>query len=266
MIEILKSILFGIVQGITEWLPVSSTGHMLLLDEFMTLDVGANCRELFFVLVQLGSVLAVIVLFFNELWPSSRKKWTLWLKIAIASIPAGVLGLLFEDYITEKLYGTVTICIALIVYGVLFVVIERVKQKKGTKHKVNRIDDISFFKAFQMGCFQALALIPGTSRSGSTILGGMLCSVSRPVAAKFSFFMAIPIMVGTSGYKLLKCGFAYNALEIWVLAAGTVTAFLVSLLVIKGLMSFVRSHSFEVFGWYRIALSIVVLIVWLLNR
>lgn len=154
MIEILKSILFGIVQGITEWLPVSSTGHMLLLDEFMTLDVGANCRELFFVLVQLGSVLAVIVLFFNELWPSSRKKWTLWLKIAIASIPAGVLGLLFEDYITEKLYGTVTICIALIVYGVLFVVIERVKQKKEQNTRSTALMTFLFSRHSRWGAFR----------------------------------------------------------------------------------------------------------------
>lgn len=260
MIEILKALFLGIVQGITEWLPVSSTGHMVIIDSFLRMDVSAACRELFLIVVQLGSILAVIVLYFKELWPSSRKTWIMWAKIAVASVPTGIVGLLFGDYITSRLFNVWVICAALFVYGILFIVIERTRTRQGNVYTVNSIEEISFSKAFFMGCFQTLSLVPGTSRSGSTILGGMLLSVSRPVAAKFSFFMAIPAMVVSSGYKLLKCDFAFNSLEVMVLVSGTLVSFIVSLFVLKALVSFVRSHSFEAFGWYRIALSIVVVV------
>lgn len=259
MIEILKAVFLGLVQGITEWLPVSSTGHMILVDSFLKMNVSSECRQLFLVVVQLGSILAVIVLYFKKLWPSARKTRVLWLKIIVASVPAGIAGLLLEGFIEDRLYNVGVICAALIAYGVLFIVIERVKKAKGDVCRINSLDEIGYADALKIGCFQALALIPGTSRSGSTILGGMICSVERPVAAEFSFFMAIPIMAASSGLKLVKSGFGFNALEVWVLVSGTVMAFLVSLVVIKALIRFVRSHSFELFGWYRIVLGVAVI-------
>ncbi len=259
MIEILKAVFLGLVQGITEWLPVSSTGHMILVDSFLKMEVSTECRQLFLVVVQLGSILAVIVLYFKKLWPSEGKVRVLWLKIIVASVPAGIAGLFLEGFIEDRLYNVGVICAALIVYGLLFIVIERGNKAKGDVCRIRSLEEIGYVDALKIGCFQALALIPGTSRSGSTILGGMICSVERPVAAEFSFFMAIPIMAASSGLKLVKSGFGFNALEAWVLISGTVMAFLVSLVVIKALMRFVRSHSFELFGWYRIVLGVAVI-------
>ncbi|MBO5212902.1 MAG: undecaprenyl-diphosphate phosphatase [Clostridia bacterium] len=267
-LEALKAFFIGIVQGITEWLPVSSTGHMILFNEFIRLDVSDGFFELFEVVIQLGSILAVVVLFFDKLNPFSPKKdkdmkkktWSLWMKVIIAVIPAAVIGLLLDDWFNEHFYNYVVVAIALIVYGVAFIVIERFNKNK-TK-KCEDVYDIDCFTALKIGCFQVLSLIPGTSRSGSTIIGASLVGVSRSAAAEFSFFLAIPVMLGAS---LLKCvkfvldGATMTNIEIVVLIVGLVTAFLVSLVVIKFLMNFVRRHSFESFGWYRIVLGAVVI-------
>ena len=266
MIEILKSILIGIIQGITEWLPVSSTGHMILLDELIRLKVTPEFREMFFVVIQLGSILAVLTLYFHKLNPFSPKKsavekkqtWTLWLRVVIAAIPAAILGLLFDDWFDEHFYNYVVVAIALVAYGVAFIVVERVNRKRS--FRVTSVYDIDAKTALSIGAFQCLSLIPGTSRSGSTILGSTVIGVSREAAAEFSFFLAIPVMLGASALKLLKFGFDFTGAEIGILIAGVVTAFLVSVAVIRFLMEFVRSHTFEAFGWYRIILGIVVLL------
>ena len=266
MIEILKSILIGIIQGITEWLPVSSTGHMILLDELIRLKVTPEFREMFFVVIQLGSILAVLTLYFHKLNPFSPKKsavekkqtWTLWLRVVIAAIPAAILGLLFDDWFDEHFYNYVVVAIALVAYGVAFIVVERINRKRS--FRVTSVYDIDAKTALGIGAFQCLSLIPGTSRSGSTILGSTVIGVSREAAAEFSFFLAIPVMLGASALKLLKFGFDFTGAEIGILIAGVVTAFLVSVAVIRFLMEFVRSHTFEAFGWYRIILGIVVLL------
>ena len=263
-IEILKSIVLGIVQGITEWLPVSSTGHMLLFDEFLKLDFPKEFTDMFFVVIQFGSILAVIVLYFEKLFPLSSKKsaqekretWTLWGKVLVASVPAAIVGLLFDDFIHDLLYGPITIAIALIVYGILFIVLENSKQKPTTRS----LQTLSYRKAFFIGIAQMLSLIPGTSRSGSTILGAVFLGCDRPVAAEFSFFMAIPVMLGASGLKMLKYGLAYTGAQVAVLLVGMIVAFVVSLVVIRFLMNYIRKHDFKVFGWYRIVLGILVLI------
>ena len=268
-IEILKAILIGIVQGITEWLPVSSTGHMILVNEFVRLDVSDAFFELFEVVIQFGSILAVLILFFDKLNPFSRKKdaemkkktWTLWFRVIIAVLPAAIIGLTFDDWFQEKFYNYVAVAVALVFYGVLFIIIER--RNKNKEMKYNDVYDIDCVTALEIGVFQVLSIIPGTSRSGSTILGASMVGVSRSAAAEFSFFLAVPVMIGASGYKLLKyilnVGFVFSTTELIVLLVGTVTAFAVSLVVIKFLMNFVRKHSFESFGWYRIALGVVVL-------
>jgi undecaprenyl-diphosphatase len=268
-IEILKAILIGIVQGITEWLPVSSTGHMILVNEFVRLDVSDAFFELFEVVIQFGSILAVLILFFDKLNPFSRKKdeemkkktWTLWFRVIIAVLPAAIIGLTFDDWFQEKFYNYVAVAVALVFYGVLFIIIER--RNKNKEMKYNDVYDIDCVTALEIGVFQILSIIPGTSRSGSTILGASMVGVSRSAAAEFSFFLAVPVMIGASGYKLLKyilnVGFVFSTTELIVLLVGTVTAFAVSLIVIKFLMNFVRKHSFESFGWYRIALGVVVL-------
>lgn len=268
-IEILKAILIGIVQGITEWLPVSSTGHMILVNEFVRLDVSDAFFELFEVVIQFGSILAVLILFFDKLNPFSRKKdaemkkktWTLWFRVIIAVFPAAIIGLIFDDWFQEKFYNYVAVAVALVFYGVLFIIIER--RNKNKEMKYNDVYDIDCVTALEIGVFQVLSIIPGTSRSGSTILGASMVGVSRSAAAEFSFFLAVPVMIGALGYKLLKyilnVGFVFSTTELIVLLVGTVTAFAVSLVVIKFLMNFVRKHSFESFGWYRIALGVVVL-------
>ena len=274
-IEILKAIFIGIVQGITEWLPVSSTGHMIIANEFINLKVSEGCWDLFEVITQLGSILAVVILFFDKLNPWSKNKdelmrkktWSLWFKVVVAVLPAALIGLIFEDWLDKTFYKFVPVAIALIVYGVLFIVIERINKNKQMKY--NDVYDIDYPTALKIGCFQVLSLIPGTSRSGSTILGASLVGVSRTAAAEFSFFLAIPVMLGASALKAFKAfvldGITLSLTEIVVLIAGTLTAFIVSMVVIKFLMSFVRKHSFESFGWYRIALGIILVIYYIVK-
>ena len=269
MIEILKAVLFGIVEGITEWLPVSSTGHIILLDEFIQLSATEEFKSMFDVVIQLGAILAVIVLFFNKLNPFALKKtagekkqtWTLWFKVIVAIIPSGVVGVLFDDWMDEHLHNGIVVAIALIVYGIAFILVERRNNGKHLRLTAD-VHDISWKKAIGIGIFQCLSLVPGTSRSGSTILGAIMLGVGRGAGAEFSFFMAIPTMVGASGIKLLKfvlSGVGITSTEIAVLLVGCVVSFIVSLLVIKGLMEYVRKHSFSAFGVYRIILGAIVL-------
>ena len=273
MLEFLKAVLFGIVEGITEWLPVSSTGHLILLDEFVELKVSAAFYEMFQVVIQLGAILAVVVLFFHTLNPLSPKKtalqkkdtWTLWFKVIVAVIPSAVVGVLLDDWMDEHLYNHVVVAAMLIVYGVAFLLVER--RNAQSTAAVGSVD-ISYRTAFLMGAFQCLSLVPGTSRSGATILGGIFLGLSRAEAAQFSFFMASPTMLGASALKLLKFlleGVQATSTELMVLLTGCVVSFLVSILVIKGLMEYVRKHSFSVFGIYRIVLGAVVLLYWLLT-
>ncbi|MBE6916433.1 MAG: undecaprenyl-diphosphate phosphatase [Ruminococcaceae bacterium] len=274
MIEILKAILFGIVEGITEWLPVSSTGHLILLDEFVRLDVSEAFYEMFQVVIQLGAILAVIVLFFRKLNPFALTKsaeekkstWSLWFKVVVAVIPSAVIGLLFDDWMDEHLYNYIVVAIMLIVYGVAFLFVEKWNQKRS--FRITSVDAIDYKTALLMGAFQCLSLIPGTSRSGATILGAIILGVSRAAGAEFSFFMAIPTMLGASALKLLKYvleGVQMSGTELGVLIVGCVVSFIVSLLVIKGLMEYVRKHSFSVFGVYRIVLGAAVLVYFLLR-
>ncbi len=269
MIEYLKAILFGIVEGVTEWLPVSSTGHLILLNEFVTLNMSEEFNSMFDVVIQLGAILAVIVLFFHKLNPfapiksSEEKKqtWGLWFRVVAAIIPSGVVGVLFDDWMDEHLHNAVVVSLALIVYGIAFLLVER---RKPGKHErlIDDVHDIDYKTAIAIGLFQCLSLIPGTSRSGSTILGAILIGVSRSAGAEFSFFMAIPTMLGASaikGLKFILSGVQATSTEIGVLVVGCVVSFIVSLLVIKGLMEYVRKHSFSVFGVYRIILGIAIL-------
>ncbi len=265
LIELLKIILIGIVEGITEWLPVSSTGHMILVEELLSLRLSEDFMEMFRVVVQLGAVLAVVVLYFHKLFPFSPKKspaerkscFRLWGMILIACVPAAVIGILLDDWLDAHLYNYITVAVTLIVYGIAFILIE--KRNKSRRAAIETVDEIDAGTAVKIGLFQVLSLIPGTSRSGSTILGGMLCGVSRPAGAEFSFFLAIPVMLGASFLKLLKFGFDFTMWEIIILAAGTLVAFITSLVAIRFLVSFVRRHSFAVFGYYRIVLGILVL-------
>ncbi len=273
-IEILKAIAQGIVQGITEWLPVSSTGHILLLDAVWKMDASPAFFDVFKVIIQLGSIMAVVVLYFHKLNPFSPKKtkaeqkgtWVLWSKVLVASVPAAVAGLALDDLIDTTLSVPVVIAAALIVYGIGFIVMESVKNRRIA---VNNLEELSYKRALGIGAFQMLALIPGTSRSGSTILGASLLGTSRTVAAEFSFFMAIPVMLGASGLKVVKFflldGYTFTVNEWVLLAVATVVSFVVSLLVIRGLMAFIKKHDFKVFGWYRIALGAVVLLGVALN-
>jgi len=269
MIEVLKAILFGIVEGVTEWLPVSSTGHLILLNEFVTLQVSEEFQSMFDVVIQLGAILAVIVLFFHKLNPfapsksSGEKKqtWSLWFKVVAAIIPSGVVGVLFDDWMDAHLHNGIVVSIALIVYGIAFILLERRNQGKYGR-TISDVHDIDYKTALMIGLFQCLSLVPGTSRSGSTILGAILIGVGRSAGAEFSFFMAIPTMLGASaikGLKFLLSGVEATGTELSVLAVGCVVSFVVSLLVIRGLMEYVRRHSFSAFGVYRIVLGIVVL-------
>ncbi|HAF86687.1 MAG TPA: undecaprenyl-diphosphatase [Sphaerochaeta sp.] len=270
MLEVLKALLLGIVQGITEWLPISSTGHLLLLDELLSLSLGPKAKELFMVIIQLASILAVIILYFSLLNPFSPKKdkaeksntWTLWAKVLVATLPAGVGGILLNDLMDTYLYRWQVIVVALALYGAIYVVLE--KKGRGTRApRVTSLEAISFKDAVAIGSFQMLALVPGTSRSGSTILGGIILGIDRSIAAQFSFFMAIPVMAGASLLKLLKLGFSYTKDEYLLIAVAFVASFVVSLVCIKGLVAYVRKHDFSIFGVYRIALSVVVTLYFL---
>lgn len=266
MIEILKAVLFGIVQGITEWLPISSTGHMILLNEFVTLDVSPEFWETFLVVIQFGSILAVVVLFWNKIFPFRMKEkphikketFTLWFKIVAACIPAIIIGIPFEDKFNELFYNYTCVSIALIVFGVLFIIVENRNRK--TSPKITELSQITYQTAFIIGIWQLIAgAFPGTSRSGATIIGALLLGVSRTVAAEFTFFLAIPVMFGASLLKLAKAGLAFTGAEWAVLLTGMAVAFLVSVAVIRFLMGYIKKHDFKVFGWYRIALGILVL-------
>ncbi|PID82196.1 MAG: undecaprenyl-diphosphatase [Clostridiales bacterium] len=265
--EIIKSIIFGIIEGVTEWLPISSTGHMIILEEIVKLNVSESFWELFLVVIQLAAILAVVVLYFNTIFPfkfkggfSIRKDvFSLWFKIIFACIPAAVIGIIFEDYITKYLYNYYTVAIALIVFGVAFIVTE--KKNKGKVYKKTKLEDITYRDAFIVGIYQVIAAVfPGTSRSGSTILGGISIGLSRDLAARFTFFLAIPVMFGASLLKLLKIGISFTSTEFVVLAVGCLVSFITSTVVIRFLMSYIRKHSFIVFGYYRIVLGIIVLL------
>ena len=269
LIQILKSIVFGIVEGITEWLPISSTGHLILLNAVIPLTDNTEFWDMYKYIIQLGAILAVIVLYWHKLWPFSPKKnekekkdtWDIWVKIVIASIPTGIVGVLLNDYADAHLSTPVVVAVALIVYGVLFLVIERVPRKA----KIKSIAAIDFKTAFLIGCAQSLAVIPGTSRSGSTILGALLLGLSRGTAAEFSFFLAIPVMFGVSLLELVKHAAAVSLGEVIVLIVGMVVSFVVSVMVIRSLMAYIRKHNFRAFGLYRIALGALILILALLG-
>lgn len=269
-VEILKTILIGIVEGITEWLPISSTGHMILVEEWIKLNMTDQFMEMFRVVIQLGAILAVVVLFFNKLNPFALSKskeekvdtWNIWFKVIIGVLPAAIIGLLFDDWLNDKLYNYITVAIMLIVYGVLFIVIEN--RNNDRKPIINSIKDLSYKTALFIGMFQVLSLIPGTSRSGVTILGAILLGTSRFVAAEFSFFLSIPVMFGASFLKLVKFGLDFNSTEIVILLVGMVTAFVVSIIAIKFLLTYIKKHDFKVFGWYRIGLGVLVILYFLI--
>lgn len=283
MLEFLKAVLFGIVEGITEWLPISSTGHMILVDEFVKLDVSPEFWEMFLVVIQLGAILAVVLLFWNQIWPFAKKKndcpvkatgilswcrkdtWTMWFKIIVACLPAAVIGILFDEFFESLFYNSVCVSIALIVFGIGFIMIEN--RNKGAKTKINSLSEITYQTALIIGLFQLIAAIfPGTSRSGATILGALLIGVSRTVAAEFTFFLAIPVMLGASLLKIVKFGFSFSGNELMILLTGMITAFVVSVIVIKFLMGYIKKHDFKVFGWYRIVLGIVVLLYFMIFK
>lgn len=269
MIEILKSILYGIVEGITEWLPISSTGHMILLEEIMPMNVSKSFWSMFLVVIQLGAILAVVVLYWNKIFPFCKSKegkytsvksiWILWSKILVATIPAAIIGLALDDWIDAHLYNGFVVAVMLILVGVAFIYIEN--RNKDMRPSVNSLSALSYKDALIIGLFQVVAaVLPGTSRSGATIIGGLMIGVSRAVAAEFTFFLAIPVMFGASLLKLVKFGFAFSVLEFFILVIGMVVAFVVSIFVIRFLMSYIKKHDFKVFGWYRIVLGAFVLI------
>lgn len=267
-IEILKVVFLGIVEGITEWLPISSTGHMLLVDEFITLDASDSFKDMFFVIIQLGAILAVVTIFWNKMWPFQMKDktqsvfkkdtWSMWFKTVVACIPGAVVTLLFDDFIEAHLHTAVVISIALIFYGIAFIVVEN--WNKTRTPKVETLNDITYKTAFFIGMFQVLSIIPGTSRSGATIIGALLLGVSRVAAAEFTFFLAVPVMFGLSALKLIKFGLSFTSAELAILIIGCVVAYLVSIVVIKFLMGYIKKHDFKIFGWYRIVLGIIVLL------
>ncbi|MFA9376999.1 MAG: undecaprenyl-diphosphate phosphatase [Lachnotalea sp.] len=267
-IEILKVIFLGIVEGVTEWLPISSTGHMLLVDEFLQLDMSESFKEMFFVVIQLGAILAVVHLFWNKMFPfqfKDKKKpiikkdiFSIWFKVVVACIPGAIVTLLFDDYMENYFHTPLVITIALIFYGVVFILVEHWNKKRVPT--VDKLSDITYEIALMIGLFQVLSIIPGTSRSGATIIGALLIGVSRVAAAEFTFFLAVPVMFGLSAIKILKFGFAFTNGELFTLALGMLVAFVVSLFVIKSLINYIRKHDFKVFGWYRIILGIWVFI------
>ena len=267
-IDVLKVIFLGIVEGITEWLPVSSTGHMLLVDEFIKLNITPEFKEMFFVVIQLGAILAVVLIFWNKMFPfqfSDKRKpiikydiFSMWFKVVVACIPGAVVTLLFDDFIDAHLHTAVVISLTLIIYGVAFIVVENRNHHR--RPKIRKLNEITYQTAFIIGLFQVLSIIPGTSRSGSTIIGALIIGVSRVAAAEFTFFLAVPVMFGLSFIKLIKFGFAFTGAEVATLAIGTITAFVVSLFAVKFLMGYVKKHDFKIFGIYRIILGIIVLI------
>lgn len=263
--EIIKSVILGVVQGITEYLPISSTGHMILVNEFLHLNFDSDFVNTFFVVIQLGSIMAVVVLYFKKLWPfdfkhttrSERKKvWILWSKVLVSCIPAGVVGILFDDFIDAYLYKPMVIALALIIYGIIFIIVESCH----ITQSMNTLEDIDYITAANIGLFQMLALIPGTSRSGSTVIGGRILGVSKEAVSEFSFFMAVPVMAGATMLKLLKCGFGFNMIQWVVLLIGTLVAFVVSVISIRFLMNYIKKHDFKAFGVYRIVLGILVIV------
>lgn len=278
--DIIKSIILGIIEGITEWLPISSTGHLIIADEFIKLGMTDEFMEMFNVVIQLGAILAVVVIFWNKMWPFTADKtkgynyitkgnglikkdvMDMWFKVIAAMLPAAIVGIPFDNYFEAHFHNWQVVSAALIAYGVLFIVIEKIN--KSRKPKVNSIPELSYKTALLIGCFQALSLIPGTSRSGSTILGAMILGVSRVAGAEFSFFLAVPVMFGASLIKLLKFGFTFTGMELAVLAVGTLTSFIVSVIAIKFLISYVRRHDFSLFGYYRIALGVIVIAYFLI--
>lgn len=271
IIELIKVFILGVVEGITEWLPISSTGHMILVDEFIKLDVSAEFLEMFLVVIQLGAILAVIFLYFDKLmpfdyrhgWKVKKDTFSMWFKIIFACLPAAVVGILFDDQLNELFYNPLTVAIALIVFGILFIFIEN--YNKGRSSKINSISEITYNTALIIGIFQLIAAIfPGTSRSGATIVGALLIGVSRTVAAEFTFFLAVPVMLGASLLKIVKFGFAFTSYELILLIFGMAVAFVVSMITIKFLMSYIKKHDFKVFGWYRIILGIIVLVYFMI--
>ncbi|WP_199242520.1 undecaprenyl-diphosphate phosphatase [Desulfosporosinus fructosivorans] len=265
IIELLKAALLGVVEGITEWLPISSTGHMILVEEFIRLNSTEAFKEMFFVVIQLGAILAVVLLYFHKLNPFSSNKskqekqdtMSIWYKVIIGVIPAGVLGFLFDDWLNDHLYNYQTVAVMLIAYGILFIIIEnRNETRKGS---IKTFNDLTYNTAFLIGMFQVLSLIPGTSRSGATILGAILLGTSRYVAAEYSFFLSIPIMFGASALKLVKFGFNFTGMEIAILFTGMIMAFAVSIIAIRFLMGYIKNNDFKPFGWYRIVLGILVI-------
>ena len=269
LLEFLKVIFLGVIEGITEWLPISSTGHMLLVDEFLQLSASDEFKEMFFVVIQLGAILAVVLLFWKKMWPFRlgenkrtvvvrKKVFSVWFKVIVACVPGAIVTLLFDDFIEAHLHTPFVIAAALIVYGVAFIVVE--KHNRTRKPSIRKLSEIDYKTALLIGLFQVLSIIPGTSRSGATIIGALIIGVSRTAGAQFTFFLAVPVMFGLSFIKLLKFGLAFTGTELAILLVGSVSAFLVSLFVIKFLMSYIKKHDFTVFGWYRIALGIVVIL------
>lgn len=269
MIDILKVIIIGIVEGITEWLPISSTGHMILVDEFINLNMSNEFKEVFLVVIQLGAIAAVGVIFFKKLNPfiqdqqKRRDVLNTWLKIIIASIPAAVFGLLLDDWLNDTLYNYITVAVMLVVYGIVFIVVETFL--KGKQPTVTSLSHLTYRTAFMIGMFQVLSLIPGTSRSGATIIGGLVLGTSRFVAAEFSFFLSIPVMVGASLLKIMKFGLDFTTLELSMLGIGMVVAFTTSIVAIRFLIAYIKQHDFKVFGYYRIVLGVIVVIYFLIN-
>lgn len=270
-IELLKAILLGIVEGITEWLPISSTGHMILVEQFIQLNASPLFKEMFFVVIQLGAIMAVVILYFHKLNPFSLQKsseekrdtMAIWYKVVVGVLPAAVLGFLFDDWLNENFYNYQTVAVMLILYGILFIVIEN--RNQGRPSRINDIGEMTYKTAFFIGVFQVLSLIPGTSRSGATILGAIILGSSRTLAAEYSFFLSIPVMFGASALKLVKFGFSFTELEIAVLLTGMIVAFVVSILAIKFLLGYIKNNDFKAFGWYRIALGLLVIgyfVIW----
>lgn len=271
--EVLKLLVISIVEGITEWLPISSTGHMILVDEFLKLNFSAEFKNLFLVVIQLGAILAVVVLYFEKLNPFSKRKTRyqrektldLWKKVIIGCLPAGVLGFLLDDFIEEKLLNPFVVATTLIVYGILFIVIEKHFARHKKQPKIKDFADMNYLDAAKIGGFQVLSLVPGTSRSGSTIVGGLLSGVSREIAAEFSFFMGIPIIFGAGALKIIKYGFSFSAAELFVLGFSLVATFIVSIFAIKFLIRYLKNNDFQIFGWYRIIFGVLVMIYFISN-
>lgn len=266
MLDILIAVILGVVEGITEWLPISSTGHMILVEEFLHMSTSAEFNSMFRVVIQLGAIMAVVVLYFHKLNPFSKHKtakqkrmtMNLWCKIIVACLPAAVLGLLFDDVLDKYLYNYVVVALMLIIYGIFFIIIE--KKNANTRPAITKLSQMTYSTAFGIGLFQVLALVPGTSRSGATILGALMLGTSRFVATEFTFYLAIPVMFGASALKIVKFGFHYTALEVAILLVGCLVAFVVSIVAIKFLLSYLKKNDFKVFGYYRIVLGILVLI------